>query len=534
MAICAMVPMQDWGTARQMTTAPQQAEQVLLELSGITKRYPSVVANDDVSIRFRKGHIHAILGENGAGKSTLMKIIFGVTQPDAGKMTWKGRAIAPRGPAQARALGIGMVFQHFSLFETMTVAENMTFALPLPLRELARRIREVGASLDLAVDPDQPVHGLSVGERQRVEIIRCLLQDPDLIIMDEPTAVLPPSGIPKLFETLRRLADSGRGIIFISHKLQEIRALCHTATIMRAGRVVASVDPTVTPEHELARLMVGSDIPAPRPRDHAIGTEAALDIENLDLTPGDPFATALDGVSLRVFPGEIVGIAGVSGNGQTELVKAISGEILLAPTDRNRIRLSGTAVGAATPGARRGLGLAFVPEDRLGRGAVPGLTLADNALLTAPSREMAPRGLIDFVAVKARAAAVIDQFDVRCSGPMALAGSLSGGNLQKFIVGRETALAPRLIVVAQPTWGVDVGATAAIRQKLIDLAASGAAVLVVSDDLDELLEIAGRIHVMFRGQLSGAFPAPFDRNAIGLAMAGTAPAPRHGGATRHA
>ena len=523
-----------------MTAQLPRAEQnpahdvALLELAGITKIYPSVMANDNVSLTIRKGHIHAILGENGAGKSTLMKIIFGVTQPDRGSMMWKGRPVMPRGPAQARALGIGMVFQHFSLFETMTVAENISFALPLPLKELAARIRDIGKKLDLVVDPDAPVHDLSVGERQRVEIIRCLLQDPELIIMDEPTAVLPPSGIPKLFQTLRRLADDGRAIVFISHKLREIREICQTATIMRSGRVVATVDPTVTDENELARLMVGTNVPAPRRISHKLGTAAALDINSLDLAANDPFAMSLEDVSLTVFPGEIVGIAGVSGNGQSELVKALSGETLLPSVHASRIRLKAEAAGGLDAGARRKRGLAFVPEDRLGRGAVPGLSLTENTLLTAPKERMAPRGMVAFAAVRQLAASIIAAYDVRCGGVSALAHSLSGGNLQKFIVGRETALKPDVLLVAQPTWGVDVGATAAIRQRLIDLAGDATAVLVVSDDLDELLEVSDRIHVMFRGKLSGAYTAPFDRHAIGLAMAGSfAMGPDQNGAVQH-
>jgi ABC-type uncharacterized transport system ATPase subunit len=502
--------------------APKPRGEVVLALEGITKAYPAVIANEAVSLAVRRGHIHAILGENGAGKSTLMKIISGVTAPDAGTIRWKGEAVAIRSPAHARALGIGMVFQHFALFETMTVAENIALAMSRSARALAPRISELGARLSLEVEPDSPVHTLSVGERQRVEIIRCLLQDPDLIILDEPTAVLPPSRVPAFFATLRRLADEGRAILFISHKLEEIRSLCHTATVMRHGKVVATVDPTATSADELARLMIGRAIPHPERTGRAELAAPALVVDALSLAPADPFAVPLDQVSLEVRRGEIVGIAGISGNGQSELMRALSGETRLTAEAQARIRLNGKDIGALGSRERRRIGLGFVPEDRQGRGTIGTLPLSANALLTASDKGFVRSGMIRFDKVRAFARSVIDGYDVRCAGPQAVARSLSGGNLQKFIMGREIELAPQVLLISQPTWGVDVGAAAAIRQKLLDMAGRGMAILVVSDELEELFEIADRLHVMFRGALSPAVAARgASRDAIGLAITGS-------------
>jgi general nucleoside transport system ATP-binding protein len=493
----------------------------LLALEGISKSYGPTLANDAVSLTVDRGHIHALLGENGAGKSTLVKIVYGVIQPDAGVIRWGGQAITVRSPAHARALGIGMVFQHFSLFETMTVAENISLGVSQAPRVLKQMIADIGKRLRLEVDPQAPVHALSVGERQRVEIIRCLLQNPELIIMDEPTAVLPPSAVPSLFATLRQLADEGRSIIFISHKLEEIRSLCHTATVMRQARVVATADPQAASADTLARMMIGRSLPhAQRPPTSAEGRELLV-VDDLSTAPAETHDVPLDHVTLRVRAGEIVGIAGVSGNGQTELLRLLSGEYLLTGQESPRIRLDETDIGERGPHARRLLGLAFVPEDRLGRGAVASLSLSLNALLTGPQDELVRHGLIRFAAVKAFAQSVVSSYDVRCSGVEAEARSLSGGNLQKFIVGREIRLDPKVLIVAQPTWGLDVGAAAAVRQKLLDVAASGVAILVVSEELDELLEIADRLHVMFRGRLSASIPArgaSVDR--IGLAMTG--------------
>ncbi|QDZ02806.1 ABC transporter ATP-binding protein [Nitratireductor mangrovi] len=486
----------DGGAGRPAANGP------LLELVGVTKSFPTVVANSDVSLAVRPGEIHAILGENGAGKSTLMKMIYGVLAPDAGEIRWRGEPVRIGNPAHARSLGIGMVFQHFSLLESLTVAENISLATPETASRLAPRIAEIGDRFGLPVDPHALVHSLSVGQRQRAEIIRCLLQEPGLIIMDEPTSVLPPSGIPPLFDTLRKLADGGCAVLFISHKLEEIRSLCHRATVMRAGKVVATVDPAAETNETLARLMIGHDLPrshrtAPHP-----GAHPAMEIHNLDYQPEDPFGTRLEGVDLPLYPGEIVGIAGVSGNGQRELAAVLSGETILSRHDRDRIRIGGESCGDAGAGVRRRLGLAFVPEERHGRGAVPEMSLTRNVLLTAHGRGMVRRGMIAFGQARAYAEKCIGALDVRCSGADAEAHSLSGGNLQKFIIAREIALGPKVMIASQPTWGVDVGAAASIRQQLIDLRDQGAAILVISDELEELLEIADRVLVLFRGRLS--------------------------------
>ncbi|CAB3798130.1 ABC transporter ATP-binding protein [Pararobbsia alpina] len=496
------------------------AELARLELIGITKQYPAVLANDNVSLVVKPGEIHAVLGENGAGKSTLMKIIYGAVHPDAGEIIWDGETVSIPTPSAARRLGIGMVFQHFSLFETLTVTENIALALdqPFDLKALATRVREVSAEYGLDVDPQRHVHSLTVGERQRVEIVRCLLQDPRLLIMDEPTSVLTPQAVRKLFGTLRRLASEGRSILYISHKLDEIQELCTNATVMRAGRVTGRVDPRGETPARLATLMVGHALPDYQRKTHARG-ETLLAVDKLTLPSIDPFGTSLRDVSFEVKAGEILGIAGVSGNGQAELLSVLSGETRSAQAQS--VRLLGKPIGRMSANARRSLGFAFVPEERLGRGAVPSLPLSDNALLTAHRQGMVRGGWLNHKAMRAFAKRCIDAFDVRCGGTEAVAQSLSGGNLQKFIVGRELLLAPRVLVVAQPTWGVDVGAAAFIRQQLLDLAARGAAILVVSEELDELLEISDRIAVIARGKLS-PIRETRDTNAeqIGLWMAG--------------
>ena len=491
-----------------------------LELRGISKRYPAVIANDAVNLTVLPGEIHAVLGENGAGKSTLMKIIYGVTQPDAGEMLWENREVHISSPAQARRMGIGMVFQHFSLFETLTVAENISLALDtrIPAAALAQRIRSVSAEYGLPIDPQRLVHSMSVGERQRVEIVRCLLNQPRLLIMDEPTSVLTPQAVLTLFETLRRLAAEGCSILYISHKLDEIQSLCDRATVLRSGRVSGTAFPKQETSASLARLMIGTELPQCQLNPVMPG-EIRLEVSQLSLATADPFGVALKAISLQLRSGEMLGIAGVSGNGQKELLAALSGEQTIVP--HAAIALCGTPVGRSHPAQRRALGLRFVPEDRLGRGAVPSLSLAMNALLTGSDQGMARHGRILNAAVRGFAERVIAQFKVKCDGAHAPAASLSGGNLQKFIVGREILLQPQVLIVAQPTWGVDVGAAQLIRQALIDLRNQGVALLVVSEELDELFMICDRIAVLADGRLSPAVATGDTSVAqIGLWMSG--------------
>ena len=481
----------------------------LLRLSGIVKRYPTVIALDGVGLEVAGGEIHAVLGENGAGKSTLMKIIYGAVQPDAGEVQWQGSPTALADPVAARALGIAMVFQHFALFESISVVENIALALPGPyrLRTLAARIVEVAGRYGLAVDPWRMVRELSMGERQRVEIARCLLQSPRLLIMDEPTSVLTPQAVEQLFGTLQTLAREGTSILYVSHKLEEIRRLCDRATILRGGKLIAVVDPRRETEASLAAAMIGRDFPQVQKRPHPAG--------------GPALGVALPGIDLRVHAGEVLGVAGISGNGQAGLLATISGE---APGSANSVYLDGKPVGHLGAAARRALGLAYVPEERIGRGAVPEMSLADNTLLTA-YRGKVKAGMVDSAAAVRHAARCIADYDVRSGGPYAAAGSLSGGNLQKFIVGREMSLAPKVMVLAQPTWGVDVAASALIRQKILDLAARGAAVLIVSEDLGEILEICDRVAVMAGGRLSPTRAVgDTDAMEIGRWMAGAFPA----------
>ncbi len=474
----------------------------LLSLRGISKSYGQIHANQGIDLDVAPQSIHAILGENGAGKSTLMKLIYGVEQPDDGTAVWEGEPLNLASPAEARRKGIGMVFQHFSLFETLTVVENIRLVVKGRKADLTERIRTLGRDFGLEVDPLAHVHALSVGERQRVEIIRCLMTDPKLLILDEPTSVLPPQSVSKLFDTLRRLRDGGVSILFISHKLEEIRAICDHATILRGGRVTGNVDPRDHDAHDLARMMIGRDMPEPMPALPLSGGEKRLEIIGLDHQPDDPFAVPLSNISLAVRAGEILGIAGISGNGQSELASLISGEAVLRREQRDRIYMMGKDVGTLGAAARRQLGFAFVPEDRLGRGAVPEMSLVLNSLLTAHPLGLLRHGLVDKASARALTNECIRQYDVRTPGPEAEAGALSGGNLQKFIVGREIMLSPKLLFVAQPTWGVDIGAATAIRRRLITLRNEGMAILVISEELEELFELCDSIQVLHHGRLS--------------------------------
>ena len=500
----------------------QTPAEPLLQAIGITKLYGSFVANDHIDLDLHPAQIHALLGENGAGKSTFVKIAYGLIQPNDGELRWLGRKTALAGPAQARALGIGMVFQHFSLFENLTVAENIALGLP-PQESFAKvsaGIAEISRRYGLPLEPRREVWRLSVGERQRIEIVRALMQNPKLLILDEPTSVLTPQEADQLFVVLESLKAEGRAILYISHKLDEVKRLCDTATILRGGKKVATCDPRRETAASLARMMVGSEIGEVKSAAAAGSATPRLLVRDLSLVPDDPHGIRLDRVCLEVRGGEILGIAGVAGNGQDELFAALSGE-RLADHDGS-IVIDGEAAGHLSITQRRRLGAAFVPEERLGHATVPRMTLSDNALLTGHAVGMTHDGFID----RAAALNVVDRatktFDIRKAKRDPEAASLSGGNLQKFVVGREILREPGVLVVSQPTWGVDAGAAAVIRQALIDLAARGAAVLVISQDLDELLEIADRIAVVFTGRLSVPIDSKAaDREHLGLLMGGS-------------
>ena len=505
----------------------------LLQAVGIVKRYGDFLANDDIDLDVFPGEIHALLGENGAGKSTLVKIMYGLIQPSAGELRWLGRTVVLDGPSEARSLGIGMVFQHFSLFENLTVAENVALGLSAAesFTSISKRLQETAEAYGLPLEPRREVWRLSVGERQRIEIVRALMQNPKLLILDEPTAVLTPQEADQLFVVLNRLKEEGRAILYISHKLEEVKRLCDTATILRGGKKVATCDPRRETAASLARMMVGGQVGEVRVSSRAF-SQPRLVVRNLSLSPADDHGTRLDDISFEVRGGEIFGIAGVAGNGQDELFAALSGEraSLTSPT----IVIDGKPAGRLGVNARRRMGAAFVAEERLGHCTAPRMKLSENALLTGHAASgMVSRGFV----VKRAMLAIVDRatesFDVRKARRDPEAMSLSGGNLQKFVVGREILRDPGVLVVAQPTWGVDAGAAATIRQALVDLAAHGTAVLVISQDLDELFEIADRIAVMFRGRLSAPLGAAgVTREKLGLLMGGAGAEPEKPEASR--
>jgi simple sugar transport system ATP-binding protein len=500
-----------------------KADQPLLQAIAITKRYGTFLANDSVSIDLYPGEIHALLGENGAGKSTLVKVMYGLIQPSAGELLWMGQKIELSGPSDARAHGIGMVFQHFSLFDNLTVAENV--ALGLDGKEsfaaMSARLQQVSQDYGLPLDPKREVWRLSVGERQRIEIVRALMQNPKLLILDEPTAVLTPQEADLLFTVLFRLKSEGRALLYISHKLDEVKRLCDTATILRGGKKVSTCNPHQETAASLARMMVGAEIGEVKAGSARATTVPRLVVVNLSLEPDDPHGTHLKNVSIEVKGGEILGIAGVAGNGQDEIFAALSGE-RLSPAESN-IVIDGQAAGLMSITERRRLGAAFVPEERLGHGTAPRMKLSENALLTGhAASHMVNHGFVDRPATLATVDQTTKTFDVRKAKRDPEAVSLSGGNLQKFIVGREILREPGVLVVSQPTWGVDAGAAAVIRQALLDLSARGTAVLVISQDLDELAEISDRIAVMFHGHLSEPLDAAAaTREKLGLVMGGS-------------
>ena len=520
------------------TSSTRAGETVpLLAVQSFSKSFGPLKANDNVDLVIARGEIHALLGENGAGKSTFVKMLFGSLQPDAGTMHWDGRQVRPTSPSEARKLGIGMVFQHFSLFDSLTVAENIALSLEddIPLSQIATEATRLAETYGLHLNAEALVGDLSVGERQRVEIIRCLLQKPSLIILDEPTSVLTPQEAERLFETLETLKGEGKSILYISHRLDEVRRLCDRATILRHGRVVGACDPRGETASSLAAMMVGNEVTGVRkaPREAGADTPVVLSVKGLRQGPLGPFSMPLRDIRIELKAGEILGIAGVAGNGQSELFEALSGEQTQA--DDEVIAIRGKPAGHLDPNGRRKLGAAFAPEERIGHAAVSTMSLSDNVLLSRHASD-APAylsgGLFRVVRRTALGRAlgrIVSTMDVRKSGDDPDAATLSGGNLQKLILGREFDRRPTVYVVNQPTWGVDAGAAARIRQALVDAAAEGAAALVISQDLDELFEISDRIAVMHDGEMSEPLDAAtVTREHLGLLMGGAEPEKHHG------
>ena len=499
----------------------------VVEMLGVRKEFPGIVANDDITLCLRKGEVHALLGENGAGKSTLMSILFGLYQPDKGSIRIRGKDVRIDNPNIANDLGIGMVHQHFKLVHNFTVTENIvlgiepTSGLVLSLKEASQRIKTLSQQYGLNVEPDARIEDISVGMQQRVEILKMLYRNAEVLIFDEPTAVLTPQEIQDLLKIMRNLIDEGKSIILITHKLREIKAIADRCTVIRRGKYVGTVDVKDTDEARMAEMMVGRQVSfkvekSARSVDDA--GEVILSLRNLRIPcrrKGDPIL--IDALDIRA--GEIVGLAGVEGNGQTELVEALTG---LRRVESGSMVLSGKDIANASIRERNESGLAHIPEDRQKRGLVLDYTLEENFILKNHRDEpYSSGGFLHADAIRAHADKVIAAFDVRTPGPGTAAGALSGGNLQKFVIGREVLGRPRVLVVNQPTWGVDAGATAAIRQALLDLAAQGAGVIVISQDLDELLELSDRFCALNEGRLSAPRPTEgLSVAEIGLMLGG--------------
>jgi simple sugar transport system ATP-binding protein len=499
---------------------------VAVAMRGITKRFPGVVANDGVDFEALAGEVHALLGENGAGKSTLSNILTGLYRPDEGEIFLYGEEVRFESPRDALDAGIGMVHQHFRLVPPFTVAENIALgehgtaarSWRIDPRAIERRVEELGERYGLAVDPRARIWQLSLGEQQRVEIVKALYRDARILILDEPTAVLTPQEAEVLFATLRRMADDGRTVIFISHKLNEVTAVSDRVTVLRGGRSIATLASAETSARALAALMVGRDLGEASIRARPVPGDAVLEIAGLSVT-GNRGEPAVKDVSLAVRSGEILGVAGVSGNGQRELAEAIAG---LRGRVRGTVRVAGAPVAGGDPRASLEAGIAFVPEDRMATGVAPGLSISSNFALRSYREAPLSRGpLLELGRIRQRALELIERYRIATPGPAAPARVLSGGNIQKVVLAREFSGKPRVVVACSPTQGLDVGATESVRSYLSQAAEEGAGVLVFSEDLDELFELADRLAVIYEGELVGELPADVRRiEEVGLLMAG--------------
>ncbi|MDQ3767365.1 MAG: ABC transporter ATP-binding protein [Actinomycetota bacterium] len=492
-----------------------RAELVVLE--AVTKRFPGIVANDSVDLTLEAGEIHALIGENGAGKSTLMRVLYGMYPPDGGRILVKGQEVKVTSPRVAIALGIGMVHQHFVLVDRFTVTENIILGAEggpvLDAGDAEHRIAELAGSYGFAVDPQRRIEELSVGQQQRVEILKALYRGIDLLILDEPTAVLTPSEARELFDNLRRLKDDGKTIVFISHKLDEVLEIADRITVLRRGRVVGATRPEESSKNKLAEMMVGRPVLFQLEKPEVQVGEPVLEVEDLHL------GSHLDGVSLMVRAGEILGIAGVEGNGQRELAETLIG---LRSSDSGRLSIAGTDVTGLPVGRLRKLGVGFVPEDRHHRGLILDMTLWENFVLGRQSEtEYSGRwGVLAIRKIKELATRLLKAFDVRARGIAVPAATLSGGNQQKLILARELEDEPLLLVAHQPTRGLDVGAIEFVWRQLLDQKAAGRSVLLISAELDEIYELSDRIVTIYEGKISGEYPPDAPPEEIGVGMTG--------------
>ena len=493
-----------------------------IEFINITKKFPRVIANDNVSFDIKKSSVHALLGENGAGKSTLVKILYGLLASDQGHINYNGNKLEISSPSEARKKGIGMVFQHFSLFESLTVRENLILGIDnkISYNDLKVQLKDISSKYHLSLDLDAPITSLSAGEKQRVEIVRILLQDPQLLIMDEPTSVLTPQEVNSLFETLNSLVQEGRTILYITHKLEEVISLCDTVTIMRSGEVIDTSSIANQTAESLATKMLGQKLEELKKDSDNVRDEISFVTKNISCSYNDPFFTDIKNISLEVKKGEIFGIAGVAGNGQSELMDILVGEN--NKIDSGEIIFKNINIENFNPQQRRNLSIAFVPENRLGHSAVPELTLSENILLSQfANNKFSKFGIIDNNFIEKHTNTVIKNFNVVTSGFDAKASSLSGGNLQKFVIGREITSNPELLIISHPTWGIDAGAEHSIRESLINLSKNGTSIIVISQDLDELIEITHRMSVIYGGKLSKSFNTKdIDITKLGLLMGG--------------
>ncbi|KKM11508.1 heme ABC transporter ATP-binding protein [Clostridiales bacterium PH28_bin88] len=495
-----------------------------LEMRGITKRFPGVLANDDVSIEVRAGEVLALLGENGAGKTTLMNILYGLYQPDSGEIRVNGRAVAINSPRDALGLGIGMVHQHFMLVPTLTVAENVALGMPSPkgpvldLKAVSEKIKQISSAYGLAVNPEAYVWQLSVGEQQRVEIVKALYRGASLLVLDEPTAVLTPQEANEFIALLRNMAAQGRPIIFISHKLNEVMAVSDRVTVLRDGKVAASVKTMETSPRELARMMVGREL-APCVREGKCSSgKVVLELKDVWVS-SDKGSPALRGVSLELREGEIVGIAGVSGNGQKELTEVISG---LRKVTRGQILLNGKDITNSTPDQILNQGLGYIPEDRLHVGTIPSFTVWENLVLRDHHQPPYAKSIfLQNQAIRTASASLVSNYGVKTPGLDTPTGRLSGGNIQRLILAREITRCPVVLVAAYPIRGLDIGATEYVHTKLLEARENGMGVLFVSEDLEEILNLSDRVAVMYEGRMMKILPAEeADERALGLLMAG--------------